>query len=134
MSFNRNDFPKEYDGFYFLPPDNDKTLGVNYHFFNFKDEYKDGTPIEGTTVGDKFHIVFFRRDENGEAVFDDSFEAIFACPVTYVHGLIGTEIYGCVCRKTDKSDKWFENYLNKVTKGSIMRKMISTLKSVAEVK
>lgn len=131
---NIKDFPKDYDGFYFLPPEDTESVGFSYQFFKFKDEYKNGTPIEGTKVGDKFHIAFFRRNDNGEPEFDDSFEAIFACPVTYVNGLMGSEIYGCVCRKTDKSDKWFESYLNRTTKGVIMKKMINTLKSLAEVK
>lgn len=134
MYFNRNDFPKEYDGFYFLPPENDDEVGFTYQFFKFKDEYKDAKPIEGTSIGDKFHIAFFRRNEEGQAEFDDAFEAIFACPVTYVHGLIGTEIYGCVCRKTEKSEKWFESYLNRATNGVIMKKMINTLKGIIETK
>jgi len=134
MSVNLNDFPKDYDGFYFLPPEEDDVIGFSYQFFKFKEEYQNGTPVEGTTVGDKFHIAFFKRNEEGEAEFDDAFEAIFACPVTYVHGLMGAELYGCVCRKTDKSDKWFESYLNRATKGVTIKKMINTLKSIADMK
>jgi len=109
-------YPKDYDGFYFLPPENDDEVGFIYHFFHLQDELSDGKPVENTEVGDKFHVAFFKRDENDNPVFDDSFEAIFADPVEYTKNLIGTEIYGCFCRKTDKSEKWFENYLFSTTK------------------
>lgn len=130
---NIKEFPKDYDGFYFLPPEEEDVVGFSYQFFKFKDEYKDGKPIEGSSIGDKFHIAFFRRDENGKPEFDDAFEAIFACPITYVYGLAGAEIYGCVCRKTDKSERWFESYLTRTTKNDMITKLIDSLKGIAQI-
>lgn len=128
------DAPKDYDGFYFLPPDDENLVGLQFQFFKFRDEFKDGTPIESSTAGDKFHVAFFRKNEDGQPEFDDSFEAIFADPVVYVQNLIGSDIYGCFCRKTDKSEKWFEDYLTKTTKSVMIRKMVSALSSISETK
>ena len=118
--------PEKYDGLYFLPGDEDNELMISY--FDFKDEMAGGTPQEGTKIGDKWHIAFFKRNENGEPTFDDAFEGIFACPSTYINNLVGANVYGCMVRKTDKSDKWFEDYLTKA-----MRKLtINKLKLYAE--
>jgi hypothetical protein len=126
--------PKDYDGFYFLPPDGENLVGLQFQFFRFKDEYKGGTPIESSTAGDKFHVAFFRKNKEGFPYFDDSFEGIFADPVVYVQNLIGSDIYGCFCRKTTKSEKWFEEYLTKTTKSVMIRKMVTALSSISETK
>ena len=87
------DFPNDYDGFYFLPVEDETKEGLSFHFFKFKDEYCGGEPIEKSSVGDKFHIAMFKRGEDGTPELDDAFEAIFADPVVYVQGLQGAEIY-----------------------------------------
>ena len=133
-AYSVKNLPKDYDGFYFLPPDDENLIGLQFQFFKFKDEYKGGTPIESSSAGDKFHVAFFRKNEDGEPEFDDSFEAIFADPVVYVQNLMGTDIYGCFCRKTDKSEKWFEDYLTKTTKSVTIRKMVKALQSVVDSK
>jgi hypothetical protein len=133
-AYSAKNLPKDYDGFYFLPPDDENLVGLQFQFFKFKDEYKGGTPIESSSVGDKFHVAFFRKNENGEPEFDDSFEGIFADPVVYVQNLMGTDIYGCFCRKTDKSEKWFVDYLTKTTKSVTIRKMVKALQSVVNSK
>jgi hypothetical protein len=128
------DYPKDYDGFYFLPIEDQTKEGLAFHFFKLKDEYSGGEPIENTSVGDKFHIAMFKRGDGGTPELDDAFEAIFADPVVYVQGLQGAEIYGCICRKTTKSDMWFEKYLTRTTKAVTIKKMINSLKSVLESK
>jgi hypothetical protein len=97
-----------------------------------KDEYDNGKPINGTSLGDMYHIAFFSRDEDGSPVFDDAFEAILTEPTTYVQGLIGANIYGCVLRKTDKSDGWFNNYLTKSIGKIGINKLMKVAKSIAE--
>lgn len=103
------DNPKEYDGFYFLPSDEDDAL--NLAFFKFKEGENFGKPVERSSLGDKYHIAFFKRDQSGLPVFDEQFEAIFADPPTYVKNLIGSELYGCILRKTEESYKWWNDYL-----------------------
>lgn len=98
----------KYDGFYFTP--GEEYGEVKYSFFKMNDGHA-GNPVEGTELGDKFHIAFFQEDEEGNPVFDEDFEAIFADPYVYVCGL--NDLYGCVLRKTDKSHVWWKEYLEK---------------------
>ena len=92
---------ENYDGFYFLPG-KDGDL-ANSKKVDSKNE-----------VGDLWHIALFTQGEKGEPVFNDSFEAIFSDPEIYAQNLSSIGIYGCVLRKTDKSVKWFNDYLDKV--------------------
>lgn len=124
--------PNEYDGFYFLPDEGDDDLQIAY--FNFKDEFANGTPIEHSSIGYKYHIAFFRRDDEGNPVFDDTFEAIFGDPTIYIKNLVGAGLYGCVLRKTEKSQEWFDEYLERAFKKLQVVKMIDNLKAIAESK
>jgi hypothetical protein len=124
--------PNEYDGFYFLPDEGDDDLQIAY--FNFKDEFANGTPIEQSSIGYKYHIAFFRRDDEGNPVFDDTFEAIFGDPVVYIKNLVGAGLYGCVLKKTEKSQEWFDEYLERAFKKLQLTKMITNLKAIAESK
>ena len=118
----------EFDGVYFMPNDDDTMLEISY--FNFKDDMAGGKPVE-TEMGSWYHVAFFKEDEEGQPKFDDSFEAIFACPKTYVNNLAGAGVYGCIVKKTDKSGKWFDNYLKKVLTSITIKKMRSYAESIA---
>ena len=109
--FMSDEVPKEYDGLYFLPGDEDYELKIQY--FVLSEEYRGGDKIGNNSIGDCFHVAFFRPDENGDAKFDEHFEAIFADPSVYLDGLVGGELFGCMLRKTTKSGKWFEEYLTR---------------------
>ena len=125
--------PEKYDGFYMLP-DDEIEGAYKYAFFHLKDEYENGTPIDSTTVGDCFHVAFFKRDANGDAEFDDAFEAIFADPTVYAGGLEGLDLYGCFVRKTDKSQKWFDDYLNRAKARITIMKLKKAAQSILETK
>ena len=131
--FNRSEIPKDYDGFYFLPPDSENEEGFIFHFFKLREELSDGKPIDNSKMGDMFHVCFFKRGDSGKPEFDDAFEAIFIDPLTYVsETLMGAEIYGCFCRKTDKSETWFQDYLTKVIGHVMIKKLSSYAKSIAD--
>jgi hypothetical protein len=98
----------DYDGIYFVPGENEDELKLE--FFKFEEKYT-APAIESTVVGDKFHIAFFGFDENGDLGLTDHFEAIFADPKVYLESLAGHDLYGCVLRKTEKSAKWWHDYL-----------------------
>jgi hypothetical protein len=123
----------EYDGFYFLPGDEDGDLNLAYFKFKPGEEFE-ADPVKDSPMGDTYHIAFFRRDANGDPMFDDAFEAVFADPSIYVGGLVGADLYGCVLRKTEKSAKWWEEYLTRAQKTCIMNKLINTAKAVADSK
>lgn len=99
---------KNYDGFYFLPGDEEGAMNIAY--FDFTDSQYKGEPIEAAEHGDKYHIAFFKL-AGEKPVFDEHFEAIFSDPVVYVKNLLGSGLYGCVLRKTDKSANWWSEYL-----------------------
>jgi len=68
-----------------------------------------GENVGGNTLGDLYHIVLFRDSEENEEEYDDvdNFEAILACPLEYISGLIPSGFYGIIARKTTTSDKLF---------------------------
>jgi hypothetical protein len=124
--------PNEYDGFYFLPDESNDDLQIAY--FNFKDEFANATPIEHSSIGYKYHIAFFRRDKEGNPVFDDTFEAIFGDPTIYIKNLVGAGLYGCVLRKTEKSQEWFDEYLERALKKLHAIRLIENLKAIIDTK
>lgn len=127
-------FPKvSYDGLYFLPHEDENGEGMKFTLFDVKDEDR-GTPINGTAVGDCFHLIFFKEGEDGLPELEDNFEAILADPTVYVQNLIGGNSYGCILRKTDKSDKWVEDYLKRVGKHTIMLKLKHYAEQISESK
>lgn len=121
----------EYDGFYVVPKDvkEDEEDSIELRFFCFKDEEKFGEPIENTEIGYKYHVAFFKEREDGEMILNDCFEAIFADPVVYAKGLLGSKLFGTFIRKTEKSSDWFDDYLKKVVDSV---KMVSMAKSISE--
>jgi len=122
----------EYDGFYFLPGADE--FEMNFAYFKFKEDIWNSQPIEASPLGDKYHIAFFKRDVNGDPMFDEEFEAIFADPSVYVPGLIGCKLYGCILRKTEGSQTWWQEYLERAQKFCLRSKLISVSKSILESK
>lgn len=124
---------EEYDGFYFLPGDEDGDLNIAYFKFKSGEQFG-GDPIETSPMGNKYHIAFFRKDEEGNPMFDDAFEAVFADPSIYIKQLVGGNLYGCVLKKTEKSTEWWDEYLTRAKKTCMMNKLIGMAKSIAESK
>lgn len=116
------DAPKQYDGFTIVPDDD--PIHSKIVFFELDEESKKGTPIENSELGDMYHVVLF-KGENFD--FDETFEAIFVDPVHYAKRLL-PNFYCMFVRKTDKSVKWFEEYLTDL----LQRVMIKNLKNYKE--
>lgn len=123
------DSMKDYDGFYLLPGDD--ITEVEYRFFKFNDEKEMGEKIEGTAVGDKYHVAFFKNIDN-ELQFDDAFEAIFADPLVYAKNLYGINIFGVFVKKREKSSDWFDNYLKSVMSRVMILKMREYAQAIAD--
>lgn len=121
--------PNDYDGIYFLPDESETDLQLAY--FKFKDEFADQEPIEFSDVGYKYHIAFFKRDEYGNPIFDDTFEAILGDPSVYLKNLTGAGVYGCILKKTAKSQEWFDEYLTRAFKKLKIKEMIDHLNAIA---
>lgn len=100
-----------YDGVFFFPAVDDEGDDVmTFNFWSFDGKYANKESIEATDAGNKFHVAFFKEGEAGYEI-DDTFEAIFTDPKVYLEGLIGSSLFGVMCRKTTNSTKWFQNYL-----------------------
>jgi hypothetical protein len=127
-----DDIIENYDGFYFIPTETEEESSYKLAFFTFKDEMANAKPIESSEMGDKFHIAFFKPDENDLPVFDDSFEAILTDPIVYINNLVGSGVSGCILRKTEKSEEWFQEYLDYITGGVFEAKVREIANSIAE--
>jgi hypothetical protein len=123
--------PNEYDGIYFLPGEEDNELVIHCWEFKANTEYAGATPIEGNQIGNMYHIAFFRRDGEGNPIFDDHYEAILGDPETYIKGLTGAGLYGCLLKKTEKSGKWFEEYLKRALSYVTIKKLKTYAESIA---
>lgn len=110
---NRKSEMDGYDGFIFLPNDEDDDA-LEFRFVKYTGNF--GSPIENTDIGDKYHVAFFKRDiETGEFSFDETFEAIFADPMVYARNLAGHNLFGTIMRKQEKTSEWFRDYLTDLT-------------------
>jgi len=121
---------KDFDGFYILPHKQDD--GLRLSFFDFNDDFEKGKRVDGTSLGDMYHVVFLKQGEDGNPEFDDHFEAIFADPEVYVKGLLGANVYGCMVRKTENSWKWVEEYLKRLLGRVMINKMKNYAGSIAK--
>lgn len=124
---------ENYDGFYFIPSvDDDEEDTYKLAFFNLKEEYANSKPVDGSEMGNMYHMCFFKTAENGAPIFDDAFEAILADPIVYVNNLTGSGLGGCIVKKTDKSDGWWTDYLDYISGGEFKQKVIEAFGSIAD--
>ena len=105
---------QEYDGMMFLPmdTDNEDEDALEFKFITFNEDF--GKKIEGNTLGEKYHVAFFKCDDEGEYTFDETFEAIFMDPVEYAKTFIGMNLAGTFIKKREKTTEWFKNYLQSI--------------------
>jgi hypothetical protein len=99
--------------------------------FKTETEFANSKPIGDSQIGHTYHIAFFTKDDEGNPVFDEHFEAILGDPETYLKNLTGAGLYGCILKKTEASGKWFEEYLKRALNHVKMSKMKSYAESIA---
>jgi hypothetical protein len=121
----------DYDGFYFLPTEEDNELQLAY--FKLNDEHR-GDPVIANSIGDIFHVAFFRKGADGMPEFDEEFEAVFSDPRTYVKNLIGANLFGTFLRKTQKSGEFWKEYLDEAKNKCSISKVKTTVESIFSVK
>lgn len=107
---------EEYDGFLFLPSEqeDDDTSALEFRFIKYKQDF--GPAVEGSAIGEKYHVAFFKRDADGHFHFDEEFEAIFADPMVYAKGFIGQNLFGTMVKKKENTTEWFKEYLTDIKK------------------
>jgi hypothetical protein len=128
---------EDYDGFYFVPFREKEESGFNTYFFKYNDDSERGERIDsGSPLGDMWHVVFLKEDENGIFELDDNFEAILLEPhvyISHVMSLSNRTVYGgCVLRKTEKSDIWIKDYLTKILGRSMIKKLKEYAQTIGE--
>ena len=92
---------KNYDSFIFLPT---KDVGqIRFQGSMYKEP---GLKIDGSEMGDCYHIILFKEDDEGEVTHLDMFEAILMAPLEYMSRLLPDEWFGIICRKTTTSKSY----------------------------
>lgn len=98
----------DYDSYFFLPTDEEDTT-----HFQASQYSNPGTKLDGSSMGDCYHIILFKEDEEGTVIHLDRFEAILMAPLEYISRLLPDDWFGVICRKTTTSkelvDKTFDN-------------------------
>lgn len=97
----------DYDTITFLPTGDPDEINVESRIYEDR-----GERIGGSKLGDKFHIILFKNDENG--VHFDNFESILICPFEYMSNLIKCDWYGIISRKTTTSQERIDYLLNQI--------------------
>lgn len=101
----------EFDAIFFIPTESNN-IKVQSNVYKNR-----GTPIEGNSMGDKWHVILFQEeDEDSDELIVknfDTFEAIFSDPREYISNLIKCGWYGIVSRKTTTSEKFYRDALAK---------------------
>lgn len=110
-----------HDGFFLLPGDDgEEHYSVKLKYFNFPTKFKKGKKIDGSKMGDMYHVALFETEDGLLPELTDQYEAIFADPEVYIKALVGLNIFGCFVKKTENSSKWFKNYI-KDTKNDLKK-------------
>jgi hypothetical protein len=96
------DFENVSDAVFFIPGEKD---GLRIEGKNLAEP---GEKVEGTELGDWYHIILFKMDEEGNPKNLDMFEGILVRPMEYISGLIPSDWYGVICRKTTTSSTFVQ--------------------------
>ena len=102
------DVGDDYDALSFVPTEDDKIVVQSSRYVNR------GEPVESTEIGNKWHVILFRIDEEDGPKDIDHFEGIFSDPREYISGLIPSGWYGMVAKKTTTSKAFVDDMLARV--------------------
>ena len=99
---------EKYDFITFFEGDKKDSVSVMGQCYN-----EPGEAIEGSPMGEKYHVILFRSHETEDKYTDlDNFEAILSDPIEYMSGLIPSGFSGVIARKTTTSGKIIDKLLD----------------------
>ena len=101
----------DHDAYFFLP--GPKKDSIHLEGATYKDA---GESVGGNDIGESYHVILFKEDDDGELVDIDMFDAIFADPLEYMSGLIPSGIFGIMARKTTTSNNFIQKTFDKLQK------------------
>lgn len=97
------------DSYFFLPSEEEGQIHIQ------SSDYKDpGTKLDGSAMGDCYHIIIFKEDDDGAPIHLDKFEGILSAPVEYMTRMIKEDWFGMICRKTTTSSEFIERTFDKL--------------------
>jgi len=67
-----------------------------------------GTKLDGSEMGDCYHIILFKESEEETVIHLDRFEAILIDPLEYMSRLLLDGWFGVICKKTTTSHEYIE--------------------------
>ncbi len=83
---------------------------IDYYPIQLAEEYR--TPkISHSNMGDTYTISYIGINDDMEPYLDYTFDAVLLDPITYVSNCAGAHIQGCIMRKSEKSDQFFQLYI-----------------------
>jgi len=101
----------DYDAFFFLPGPEEDSLHIE------GSKYKEpGEKIDGSNygLGDCYHILLFKEDENGDMCNLDLFEGVVGEPLEYISIMVKMDWFGMLCKKTTTSCKFVQDVFDKM--------------------
>lgn len=99
----------QFDVMYFLSGKKKDSVDVTQRLYHEPEE-----SIGSTKLGNCYHVILFREDEDGTLVQPDRFEAILVDPLEYMSGLIPQNWYGIIARKTKSSHELIDKAFDKL--------------------
>jgi len=110
------EFPQDlkndpFDAFFFLPGEEKDTVHLEGAAYK-----NPGEKVGGSSMGNGYHIILFREDEEGELVDVEQFNAVLIDPITYITRMIDIEWYGILARMTTTSEAFIKSTFDKLTK------------------
>ncbi len=100
-------FDENVDGVSFLP-DEDFNLDIKGFQYNKKSKY------EKYDLGQMYHIILYKCDDDGSILNPDHFSAILTDPYVYVNSLINSGFYGVVAKKNKQSKKYMKHVFDNI--------------------
>ena len=96
-----------YDAIFFLPGDTKEQLHLEGARYT-----NPGEKIGGGSIGDAYHVILFKEDNDDEMYDLDTFDAVFIDPYEYISGLIPANWYGIIAKKTTTSGSFVNKLLD----------------------
>jgi hypothetical protein len=90
----------DFDMIFFTPHEEDEE-STEVRAATYKES---GEKVGGSQMGDNYHILLFRMDEEDVIVDLERFEGILIDPREYVSRMVDNNFYGLVARKTTTSE------------------------------
>jgi hypothetical protein len=92
----------DYDMIFFTPHEEEED-STEVRAASYK---KIGEKVGGSEMGDSYHIILFRMDEEDDIIELEQFEGILVDPRVYVSRMVDSNFYGLVAKKTTTSDSF----------------------------